>query len=102
MSRRGIAAVAVVGVALATPALTQPRSQNYPERAVTSVVAVAPGGGIDTLARAFADKLRERLGQAVVVENRAVQAGHRRRLCGEIAPDGYTLLITSTDEALAK
>ena len=75
MSRRGIAAVAVVGVALATPALAEPRSQNYPERAVTIVVAVAPGGGIDTLARAFADKLRERLGQAVVVENRAGAAG---------------------------
>jgi tripartite-type tricarboxylate transporter receptor subunit TctC len=103
MSRRGIAAVGVVGVALATPALTQPRSQNYPERAVTIVVAVAPGGGIDTLARSFADKLRERLGQAVVVENRAGAGGViGADYVAKSPPDGYTLLLTSTAEALAK
>jgi tripartite-type tricarboxylate transporter receptor subunit TctC len=70
---------------------------------VTIVVAVAPGGGIDALARAFADKLRDRLGQSVVIENRAGAGG----LIGadyvaKSPPDGYTLLLTTTAEALAK
>jgi len=75
MSRRSIAAIAVAGIALATPVLAQPKSQDYPQRTVTIVVAVAPGGGIDALARAFADKLRDRLGQSVVVENRPGAGG---------------------------
>ena len=103
MSRRSIAAIAVAGIALATPVLAQPKSQDYPQRTVTIVVAVAPGGGIDALARAFADKLRDRLGQSVVVENRPGAGGViGADYVARSAPDGYTLLLTTTAEALAK
>jgi tripartite-type tricarboxylate transporter receptor subunit TctC len=70
---------------------------------VTIAVAVAPGGGIDTLARAFADKLRDRLGQPVVVENRAGAGGViGADYVAKSPPDGYTLLLTTTAEALAR
>jgi tripartite-type tricarboxylate transporter receptor subunit TctC len=102
MPIRGGLATALLTAVLATPVLAQP-SQNYPERAVTIAVAVAPGGGIDTLARAFADKLRDRLGQPVVVENRAGAGGViGADYVAKSPPDGYTLLLTTTAEALAR
>jgi tripartite-type tricarboxylate transporter receptor subunit TctC len=103
MSRRRIAAIAVAGVTLVTPVLAQPKSQSYPQRAVTIVAAVAPGGGIDTIARVFADKLRDRLGQPVVVENRPGAGGMLGADYAAKSPaDGYTLLMTTTAEALTK
>jgi tripartite-type tricarboxylate transporter receptor subunit TctC len=102
MPIRGGLATALLTAVLATPVLAQP-SQNYPERAVTIAVAVAPGGGIDTLARAFADKLRDRLGQPVVVENRAGAGGViGADYVAKSPPDGYALLLTTTAEALAR
>src|SRR3989442_2199491 len=97
MPMRGGLATAILIIGLTAPALAQPKSQSYPQRAVTIVAAVAPGGGIDTIARVFADKLRERLGQPVVVENRP---GTGRMLGADYVakspPDGYTLLMTTT------
>src|SRR5215472_5332310 len=103
MSRKGISAIAVAILVLVAPALAQPKSQDYPQRAVTIVAAVAPGGGIDTIARVFADKLRDRLGQPVVVENRPGAGGMLGAdFAAKSPPDGYTLLMTTTAEALTK
>ncbi len=90
-------------VLLAFPALLGAQPASYPSRSVTLVVPIAPGGGVDTIARVFADKLRDRLGQPVVVENKVGAGG----LIGadyvaKSPPDGYTLLLTSTAEAIAK
>ena len=70
-------------------------AQDYPVRTVTVVVPTAAGSGPDTLARAIADKLRERWGQPVIVENRA-GAGQNigAQAVSRAAPDGYTLLFT--------
>jgi len=73
----------------------------YPTRAVTLVVGFAPGGGVDLMARYFARKLADRLGQPVVVETKAGAGGTIG--AGYVAnarPDGHTLLFTSVAHAI--
>ena len=76
-----------------TPALAQ---TPYPAKPVRLVVPYPPGGGNDTLARIFGQKLTESLGQQIVVENRA-GAGTTigATFVARSTPDGYTLLLSS-------
>lgn len=80
---------------LALPAM-RAAAQSFPTRPVTLVVPFASGGPTDILARIMADAVGERLGQRIVVDNRAgaggtIASGHVAR-----APaDGYTLLLSN-------
>jgi tripartite-type tricarboxylate transporter receptor subunit TctC len=66
----------------------------YPERPVTLLVPFPPGGGTDTGARLVAQKLSQRWGQQVVVENKGGAAGQiGADLVAKAKPDGYTLLM---------
>jgi tripartite-type tricarboxylate transporter receptor subunit TctC len=70
-------------------------AQDYPSRLVHLVVPQAAGGGTDTFARALGQKLSERWGQPVVIENRAGAGGVvGTDTVAKAIPDGYTLLIT--------
>ena len=69
-------------------------AQTYPNRPVRLIVATAPGGGTDTLARILGSKLGERLGQQFVVDNRAGGSGIvGTELVVHAPPDGHTLLM---------
>jgi tripartite-type tricarboxylate transporter receptor subunit TctC len=72
-------------------------AQTYPNRPIKLVVADSAGGAPDQLARLVAQKLSDSLGQQVVVDNRAGAGGVvGADLVAKSAPDGYTLLLTTT------
>ncbi len=76
-------------------------AQGYPERDITFVVAFAPGGVADTLARLVGKGLGEKLGRTVVVENRGGAGGNiAAAAVARATPDGYTLLVTTTAVAI--
>jgi len=69
-------------------------AQNYPARPIRIIAPYVPGGGVDFVARAIAQKLPEFIGQQVIVENRP---GGGTNIGSELvvraAPDGYTVLL---------
>lgn len=66
----------------------------WPERPITLIVPASPGGTTDIAARLIADKLAAKLGQQVIVENRAGAAGIiGAQTLARARPDGYTLLM---------
>jgi tripartite-type tricarboxylate transporter receptor subunit TctC len=69
-------------------------AQGYPSRPVTIIVAYPPGGATDVVGRLVAERLRDRLGQPVVVDNRpAGGATIGMAAAARAAPDGHTLVI---------
>lgn len=75
-------------------ALAGPAHAAWPERPITLIIPAAPGGTTDIAARLIADKLGAKLGQQVIVENRAGAAGIiGAQTLARAKPDGYTLLM---------
>ena len=90
--------LATLAAALLTagPAGAQLSAADYPGKPVKIIVNVAPGGGVDTAARIVGEKLRARLGQPFVVENRPGAGGNIGAEAVFLSePDGYTLLSSS-------
>ncbi|MFD0669205.1 Bug family tripartite tricarboxylate transporter substrate binding protein [Ramlibacter sp. MAHUQ-53] len=84
----------VAGLALAGAAAVALAQDNWPQRPVKIIVPFAPGGGGDAVVRNISEKLGERLGQAVVIENRPGASGYiGAQAVAAAAPDGYTLLM---------
>jgi len=94
---RRLAAVAMVTALAATAA----RADTYPSSKIALIVAFAPGGVADTVARLIGQGLAETLHQPVVVENRGGAGGNiAAGLVARAQPDGYTLLVTTTALAI--
>ena len=74
-----------------------PAHAQYPQRAIKLLVPFPPAGATDIVGRIVAQKLGERLGQSVVVENRPGAGGSiGSDLVAKSAPDGYTLLMATS------
>ena len=71
-------------------------AQNYPTKPIRLIVPVPPGGGADFVARSYASRLGDALGQQVVVDNRGGASGIiAMEATAKAAPDGYTLIQTN-------
>jgi len=82
-----------LAVAAVVPGLTQAAAE-YPSKPLRFIVPYPPGGPLDTMARLLAEKVRDSLGQPVIVENRAGAGGNiGADLAAKANPDGYTLVM---------
>jgi tripartite-type tricarboxylate transporter receptor subunit TctC len=96
LKRRDLPALAFGLVAV--PALAQ---DAWPSRPIRLIIPFAPGGPIDTVGRLIGERLRERLGQPFIIDNRVGAGGSiGLRAAIQAPPDGYTLVLTSSSLAI--
>jgi tripartite-type tricarboxylate transporter receptor subunit TctC len=92
---------ALVAATMVLAALHVANAQDFPARRVTLVVAFAPGGPVDLTARVIAERLAQRWGVPVTVENRTGAGGNiAAAFVAKATPDGYTVLLTATGVAI--
>src|SRR5262245_4301502 len=101
---RSLAVSCVVAALFSASAWAQGRdasANGYPGKPVRMIVPLAPGGGSDIVGRILAQALTQHWGQTVVVDNRP-GAGSTlgTTLAARAAPDGYTLMVTSSSHAI--
>ena len=90
---RALAVLTVVPLLVASTAT----HAAYPDRVITLIVPFAAGGPTDIIARVVSLAFQKSMGQSVVVENRGGAAGNiGMTIAARAAPDGYTLLLSST------
>jgi tripartite-type tricarboxylate transporter receptor subunit TctC len=91
-----------LALALATSSIAPAAAQTQPSGPpITIIVAAAAGGFADGVARTIGDKISERLGQKVVVENKGGAGGNLgARTVATAAPDGNTILVSTTSMAI--
>ena len=82
----------------ATKDVTRNAPQDWPTRPIRALTTTSPGGISDVFMRALGEKLRERLGHPIVIENRpGGMQNVGARACQDSAPDGYTICIINAD-----
>jgi tripartite-type tricarboxylate transporter receptor subunit TctC len=91
----------LIAAAMTLATAPDARSQAYPSQTITIILPFSAGTGIDLASRVFAEKLSQRLGQAVVLENRPGAGGNMGHAAAAKAnPDGYTLLMAANTLAM--
>jgi tripartite-type tricarboxylate transporter receptor subunit TctC len=100
--RNPLAAALLAAALLPAAAVAQKTPGGYPVKPVRVLVGSPAGSGSDVMTRAVAQKLSDRLGQSVIVDNRAGAAGAiSLQLAAQAAPDGYTLATLSAQNVTA-
>ena len=90
--RKGMFAALLAGAMLAVPAASV-LAQSFPSKLIRIIVPYPPGGAVDVFGRTIGQKLSERLGQPVIIENKPGASGNiGAEFVARSAPDGYTLL----------
>jgi tripartite-type tricarboxylate transporter receptor subunit TctC len=93
----------IVGMTSAFGATAGGQRTDYPSQPIRLVTLVPPGGVSDVLSRILAEKLPERLGQSVIVENKGGAAGiNGTEIVAKAAPDGYTIVNVSSSHAVQR
>src|SRR5438046_5795466 len=70
-------------------------AQNWPDKPIKFIVAAPAGSSLDVLARTIGDRLKDKLGQPIVVDNRPAAGGTvATDLTAKSPPDGYTMVIS--------
>ena len=99
MERRAI--LSALGAAIAAPSVQAQGA--WPQRPIRLIVPFAPGGSVDVMGRVTAQKLQEKLGQSVVVENRTGGNGAIGGIAvAQAQPDGYTLCFSASVQIIAR
>lgn len=94
--------LASLGLLCVLPVAAQSMLPGYPKKPIRVLVGTPAGSGSDVMTRAVAQKLSERLGQSVVVDNRAGASGAISLQMGaQATPDGYTLVTLSAQNVTA-
>jgi tripartite-type tricarboxylate transporter receptor subunit TctC len=94
---RTLLTVTVAGWLIAVASATA-LAQSYPDRPIRAIVPFPAGGLADAVARIVGQRLGDRLGPSVVIENRTGASGTLgAAIVAKAAPDGYTLLMTTGD-----
>ena len=92
---------AVAALLAALPAAAQRSDPDYPSRPIRIIVPIAPGGGVDTMARSIGPLLASRIGQPVVVDNRPGGGGSLgAELTAQAFADGHTAMLASSSFVL--
>ena len=100
MPNRSPLAVLLPALLCCTVAAPVAAQTSYPDRPIRVIVPLAPGGGSDYTARYIGLRLADRVGQAVVVDNRPAASGIvGTELVAKAVPDGYTLLLAYSTHA---
>jgi tripartite-type tricarboxylate transporter receptor subunit TctC len=85
------------GMLLGASATTYAQAPAYPAKSIRMVIALAPGGGVDTTGRLIGQRLSQMWGQTVVADNRPGAGGViAAEIVAKAPPDGHTLLMTSS------
>lgn len=88
-------------VAAVLLAATGAAAQQYPVKPVRMIVPFPPGGNTDIIARVYAPRMGEYLGQQLVIENRGGAGGSiGTEIASRAAPDGYTLIMVSAGHTI--
>lgn len=86
----------LLALAAALATLSGAQAADYPNRAIRVIVNVSPGGGVDTTTRIVAQRLEQKLGQPIVIENKPSASGNTGAAqIFHAPPDGYLLLSSS-------
>ena len=100
--RRHVVVRTVLATGLALACLAGAQAQDYPNRPITLMVGLAPGGITDITARLYAEQVSKTIGQRIIVENRQGAGGAVAAAAVQnAAPDGHTLLIFSGSQHAA-